>query len=175
MDRQWRVHVVDRLTWVMASQAASVSASIGTRAHYQASDDSATAFIRYKNGLAGVAVAVGFADGAPSHECHVICANGSLRFSQHGEKFVKVGKGDKWEDVPFDDPPFEFQNEWKAFAEAIEQNIEPPTHGEWGRHIMEIMFAAEESAITGMEVELEDVGWSNQRSGSPVTRNHGWI
>jgi predicted dehydrogenase len=169
------VHVVDRLTWVMASQAVSVSASIGTRAHYQASDDSATAFIRYKNGLAGVAVAVGFADGAPSHECHVICANGSLRFSQHGEKFVKVGKGDKWEDVPFDDPPFEFQNEWKAFAEAIEQNIEPPTHGEWGRHIMEILFAAEESAITGMEVELEEVGWSNQRSGTPVTRNHGWI
>ena len=48
------VHVVDRFTWVMASQAVSVSASIGTRAHYQASDDSATAFIRYKNGLAGV-------------------------------------------------------------------------------------------------------------------------
>ena len=77
--------------------------------------------------------------------------------------------------MQFDDPPFEFQNEWKAFAEAIEQNIEPPTHGEWGRHIMEILFAAEESAITGMEVELEEVGWSNQRSGTPVTRNHGWI
>ena len=63
------VHVVDRLTWVMASQAASVSAAIGTRAHYQASDDSATAFIRYKNGLAGTAVAVGYADGAPNFEC----------------------------------------------------------------------------------------------------------
>ena len=53
-----RVHVVDRVTWFMGSQAASVSASIGTRAHYQAGDDSATAFIRYKNGLAGVAVSV---------------------------------------------------------------------------------------------------------------------
>ena len=31
------VHVVDRLTWLMASQAVSVSASMGTRAHYQAS------------------------------------------------------------------------------------------------------------------------------------------
>ena len=90
------VHVVDRLTWVMASQAASVSAAIGTRAHYQAADDSATAFIRYKNGLAGTAVAVGFADGAPNFECQVICANGSLRFSQHGEKYVKVGQGDTW-------------------------------------------------------------------------------
>ena len=48
----------------------------------------------------------------------VICANGTLRFSQHGEKYVMVGKGDEWEHVPFDDPPAEMTNEWKAFAEA---------------------------------------------------------
>ena len=170
------VHVVDRLTWVMASQAASVSASIGARAHYQAGDDSATAFIRYKNGLAGVAVAVGFADGAPDFSCQVICANGTLRFSQHGEKYVRVGKGDKWEDVPFDDTPVEMHNEWKSFAEAIEKNIEPPTHGEWGRHIMEILFAAEQSAITGREVVLDSgLSWTNQTSGSPITIDHGWV
>ena len=170
------VHVVDRLTWVMASQAASVSASIGARAHYQASDDSATAFIRYKNGLAGVAVAVGFADGAPDFSCQVICANGTLRFSQHGEKYVRVGKGDKWEDVPFDDTPVEMHNEWKSFAEAIEKDIEPPTHGEWGRHIMEILFAAEQSAITGREVVLDSaLSWTNQTSGSPITIDHGWV
>ncbi len=170
------VHVVDRLTWVMASQAVSVSASIGTRAHYQASDDSATAFIRYKNGLAGVAVAVGFADGAPNHEIQVICANGALRFSQHGEKYVKVGKGDQWEDIPFEDPPAEMRNEWKAFAESIAQDIEPPTSGEWSRHIMEILFAAERSAISGREVVLDSgLSWVNQRSGTPVAIHHGWI
>jgi len=170
------VHVVDRLTWIMASQAISVSAAIGTRAHYQASDDSATAFIRYKNGLAGVAVAIGYADGAPNHECQVICANGSLRFSQHGEKYVKVGKGDRWEDVPFDDPPTDMHNEWKFFAEAIAKNIEPPTHGAWGRHIMEILFAAEQSEMTGKEVMLDNSsGWTTQTSGSPVNIHHGWI
>ena len=169
-------HVVDRLTWIMASQAQSVSASIGTRAHYQAADDSATAFIRYKNGLAGVAVAVGYADGGPNHECQVICTHGSLRFSQHGEKFVKIGKDEKWEDVPFDDPPEEFHHEWKSFAEAIAQDIEPPTHGYWGRHIMEIMFAAEQSAITGKEVMLENPhSWETQQSGTPVNTQHGWI
>lgn len=170
------VHVVDRLTWVMASQAVSVSASIGARAHYQAGDDSSTAFVRYKNGLAGVAVAVGYADGAPDFSCQVICANGTLRFSQHGEKYVRVGKGDKWEDVPFDDPPVEMHNEWKSFAEAIEKNIEPPTHGEWGRHIMEILFAAEQSQITGREVVLDSGnGWTTQTSGSPITIDHGWV
>ena len=171
------VHVVDRLTWVMASQAVSVSASIGARAHYQASDDSATAFIRYKNGLAGVAVAVGYADGGPNSECQVICANGSLRFSQHGGgKYVKVGKDNEWQDVPFEDPPTEFHNEWKGFVTCIEQNLEPPVHSYWGRHIMEILFAAEQSSITGREVMLESgPGWVNQESGQPVTREHGWI
>lgn len=170
------VHVVDRLTWVMASQAVSVSAAIGTRAHYQAGDDSATAFIRYKNGLAGVAVSVGFADGAPDFSCQVIGANGTLRFSQHGEKYVKVGKGNQWEDRPFDDPPAEMHNEWKAFAEAIAQDIEPPSSGEWGRHIMEILFAAEQSAISGREVMLESgLSWAHQQAGTPVTIHHGWI
>ncbi len=170
------VHVVDRLTWMIGSQAVSVSAAIGTRAHYQAADDSATAFVRYKNGLAGIAIAVGFADGAPDHECQVICANGTLRFSEHGDKYIKVGKNNQWESVPFDEPPSTMHNEWKAFAEAIALDIEPPTHGEWARHIMEILFAAEQSAITGREVALESgPGWFNQRSGSPVTTQHGWI
>ena len=170
------VHVVDRLTWVMGSQAVSVSAAIGTRAHYQAADDHGTAFIRYKNGLAGVAVAVGFRDGAPNYLCEVICANGGLRFSQHGEKQVLVGRGDKWEPVPFDDTPAQMTNEWKAFAECIAQDIEPATHGEYGRHIMEILFAAEESAITGREVMLESGRrWTYQETGTPVTVRHGWV
>lgn len=170
------VHVVDRLTWIMASQAVSVSANIGTRAHYQASDDSATAFIRYKNGLAGVAVAVGYADGAPNYECQVICANGTLRFSEHGEKYVKVGKDDQWEDIPFEDPPTEMHFEWKAFVEAIEQDIEPPTPGEYSRHIMELIFAAEESAIRGGEVMLPSgSAWLHQTSGTAITSRFGWV
>ncbi|MDE0179791.1 MAG: hypothetical protein OXL39_00505, partial [Caldilineaceae bacterium] len=151
-------------------------ASMGTRAHYQASDDTATALVRYKNGLAGVAVSIGFADGAPNYESQVICANGTLRFSQHGEKFVRIGQGDEWKEIPFDDPPVEMHHEWRSFVESIEQDIEPPTSGEWGRHIMEILFAAESSAISGREVILESgLSWTHQRHGIPVTRNHGWI
>ena len=172
------VHVVDRLMWIMASQAQSVSASIGTRAHYQAGDDSATAFIRCKNGLAGVAVTVAYRDGGPIYECQVICANGSLRFSQYGPKgaFVEIGKGEKWEEVAYEEPPSNFHHEWKGFTESIEKNIEPPTSGYLGRHIMEILFAAEESAICGREVQLRNGNrWEAQRTGEPVTIKHGWI
>ena len=100
------VHVVDRVTWFMGSQAVSVSASIGTRAHYQAGDDSATAFIRYKNGLAGVAVSVGYADGGPIHDTHVICADGSLRFSHSASgRGLWIGQGETWEEVEYEHWP----------------------------------------------------------------------
>ena len=170
------VHVVDRLTWLMASQAVSVSASIGARAHYQASDDTATALIRYKNGLAGAAVSIGFADGAPIFDSQIICANGTLRFSGNRYTQLQIGQGNDWKNVQFDDPPAVMHHEWKSFVEAIEQNIEPPTPGEWSRHIMEILFAAESSAISGREVVLESgLSWTHQRAGMPVTRLHGWI
>ena len=170
------VHVVDRLTWLMGSQAMSVSAAIGTHAHYQASDDSDVIFVRYKNGRAGVAVAVGFADGAPDYSGHVICANGTLKFSHHYEEYVRVGKGDVWEDVPFTRPPAEFTHEWRAFADCIARDIEPPTHGPYARHIMEILFAAEQSAITGQEVMLESgTTWTPQASGTPIHPDFGWV
>ena len=170
------VHVVDRLTWLMASQAVSVSASIGTRAHYQAADDTATALIRYKNGLAGIAVSIAFADGAPIFDTQVICANGTVRIGGGRQPFLQVGQGNEWKDIPYDDPPAVMHHEWKAFVESIEQDIEPPTSGEWSRHIMEILFAAESSAISGRDVVLESgLSWTHQRSGTPVTRNYGWI
>jgi predicted dehydrogenase len=171
------VHVVDRLNWVMASQAVSVSAAIGTRAHYQAADDSATAFIRYKNGLAGVAIAVGYADGGKIYDCVVIGATGSMRFATGKDGGVlQIGKGEEWRDVPFEEPPGNMTEQWRSFARAIELNIEPPTHGELGRHVVEVLLAAEESSISGREVMLESGRqWTSQTSGSPVNTEHGWI
>jgi predicted dehydrogenase len=87
-----------------------------------------------------------------------------------------VGKGDKWEHVPFEDPPAEMTNEWQAFAEAIALDLEPATPGEYGRHIMEILLAAEESAVSGREVVLgSGQQWTHQETGSPVTGQHGWV
>ena len=58
----------------------------------------------------------------------------------------------------------------------IALGIEPPTHGQYGRHIMEILFAAEASSLTGREVEIGGgPHWQAQTSGAPVTGQHGWI
>jgi predicted dehydrogenase len=81
-------------------------------------------------------------DGGSSFESHVIGTHGSLRFSQQARSSCASAKGDTWQDVPFDDPPQEFRNELRSFVDAITLDIEPPSDGAWGRHIMEILFGA---------------------------------
>ena len=171
------VHVVDRLTWFMASQALSVSAAVGNRSYYQAADDYGSAMIRYKNGQVGTAVAVGYKDGGPNHDLNIICSEGSLHIGRGNlvEAGVWVGKGDQWEKIEVEEEGHNFAREWQAFATAIERNIEPPASGVYGRHIMEILFAAEESAITNQEVRLNSgPGWFSQESGQVATYEHGW-
>ena len=66
--------------------------------------------------------------------------------------------------------------QWRAFASAIARDVEPTTHGDLGRHVVEILLAAEESSITGREVRLRSGGaWTSQLSGSAVTSEDGWI
>ena len=66
--------------------------------------------------------------------------------------------------------------EWARFAQAIEQNIETPVPGEYGRHIQEILLAAEESAMTHTETVLPSgLNWSYQATGDPIHVDHGWV
>ena len=66
--------------------------------------------------------------------------------------------------------------EWRAFARSIEEDLEPPTSGEWGRHIMEILFAAERSSITGQQVTLAGgTQYNVQTTGQPISQDHSWV
>ncbi len=170
------VHIVDRLTWLVGSQAARVKARIGTRSHYQAADDYGVAFVDYKSGVPGVAICVGYRDGAPNYQSEVICARGAVRISGSGDQFVAIGQGGKWNRVPYEDPPATMTEEWRAFARSIQEDLEPPTSGEWGRHIMEILFAAERSSITGQQVTLASGTQHNvQTTGQVISQDHGWV
>ena len=165
------VHMVDRLTWLVGSQAARVKARIGTKSHYQAGDDYGVAFVDYKNGVPGIAIAIGYRDGAPNYQSEIICANGGVRLSGSGDRYVAVGRGNEWTRVAFEDPPAGMTEEWRAFARSIEEDLEPPTSGDWGRHIMEILFAAERSSITGQQVTLAG-GTTNTTSRPPARSFH---
>ena len=124
-------------------------------------------------------VAVAYKDGGPNHDLNIICSEGSLHIGRGDGGLVDagvwVGQGDQWTKIEVDDEGSNFANEWQAFAQAINEDIEPPASGVYGRHIMEILFAAEESAITNQEVRLHSgPGWFSQDSGQVANYEHGW-
>ena len=120
---------------------------------------------------------MGYADGGPIHDTHVICADGSLRFSHSASgRGLWIGQGETWEEVEYEHWPQRMRLEWGRFAEAIDQGIESPVPGEYGRHIQEILLAAETSEITRSEVMLASgERWSTQAAGEPVQIQHGWV
>ncbi|MBM4436461.1 MAG: Gfo/Idh/MocA family oxidoreductase [Actinobacteria bacterium] len=167
------VHMVDRLSWFVGSQAIKVKARIGTKSHYQAADDYGVAFIDYKSGVPGIVVCVGYRDGAPYFATELVCAQGAIRLSGSGDEFVEVGRGERWERVPFEQTDG-FREEWRMFARAIQEGFEPPASGVWGRHMMEILFAAEQSSLSGREVELRGgAHWFAQETDEVVAPEHG--
>ena len=168
-------HIVDRLSWLVGSQVSRVKARIGTKSHYQAGDDYAVAFLDYKNGVPGVVVCVGYKTGAQFFGTEIICAGGALRLSGTGEQFVEIGRNEKWERVPIEKPPPPMFGQWRAFARAIADNLEPAVSTAWARHIMEILLAAETSSITGAEVELATArSWIIQEAGEVVGPDGVW-
>jgi phthalate 4,5-cis-dihydrodiol dehydrogenase len=150
------VHGVDRLNWLTSSHVCTVSASIGTYFHDQSADDGGVAFLRYQNGVAGTVVTAGYREGTPEFETELICTQGLLKIDKSKGAFI--GKNNSWTHLPgsassnwMEDALIE---EWRAFLSSIETRSEPPISLEFSRHVMEVMFAAEESALQNREVAL---------------------
>jgi len=145
------VHVVDWLTHCIGSKAVSVKAKLGTHMHYMHGDDTGTAFIQYANGLAGMAVAIGTKRGVEKTMVEAHCVDGQINYSVRGS--LEIGQDGKWRPVEHDGKDG-FAEQYRHFAQAIRMNLRPQTSSWYGRHIMEILFAAEASSVTGREVQL---------------------
>lgn len=150
------IHCLDRLTWLVGSPVISTSASVSTRFHDQNADDAGMIFLRYENGAAGTVVSTGYADGAPKHLTELTCTRGMLNIDYTGG--ISIGRAEKWKTVytPDDDDWMHaaLVNEWRAFLRAVVTGETPAVTGEYARHIMAVIFAAEESSRLGREVAV---------------------
>jgi len=150
------IHCLDRLTWLVGSRVSNVDAQLGTRYHQQAADDVGLIFLRYDNGAAGTVVSVGYAQGAPKHLTELTCTNGMLNIDYVGG--VTLGCDGKWQPVP--DSGGEnwmheaLVNEWTAFLRMIKHDAPSPVPGEYARHIMATVLAAEESSRLQQQVDV---------------------
>jgi predicted dehydrogenase len=147
------IHSLDRLTWLVGSRVERVFATLGTRFHDQDADDAGLIQVVYANGAAGSIVSVGYRQGAPKHLTELTCTRGMLDIAYDG---LRIGRNEQWQDVPVvaeeDWMHHALVEEWRAFVAAVEGRCEPAVSGAYARHIMDVVFGAEESARTGAAV-----------------------
>ncbi len=71
---------------------------------------------------------------------------------------VYIGRDEHWQQINETDSSdwmaASLVNEWCAFLSAIENDTESPITGEFARHIMAIIFAAEESSRLKRDVQI---------------------
>jgi phthalate 4,5-cis-dihydrodiol dehydrogenase len=147
------VHFVDRFLWLIDSEVVAVKASIARRFHQPEehnADDAATVQFQFANGAAGTIVVAGQRNGPTWSEMRLIGERGMIRLDGHG---LSIAGGDEWRAVavPEGNP---MALEWAAFARAIAEGTPPPVTLDHALRVMEAVFAAEESAATGLEVRI---------------------
>src|SRR5262249_15009997 len=90
------VHYVDRLLWLVESEAVAVKAVMGRRFHapeeHQA-EDAVTALFQFANGATGTIILAGQRTGPPWNELQVVGTRGSLRLDERG---LMAGRADQW-------------------------------------------------------------------------------
>lgn len=148
------IHYIDLLTWLYGSKVSSVRANLSTMIHDQKADDAALIFLQYENGATAAVSSTGFETGADSFEAILTCQKGMLKIDMF--RGVYLGKDGHWQHLPeslAENTEHEaLTMEWNAFISAINDGSQSLVSGEYGRHIMEICFAARESSQKKREV-----------------------
>ena len=159
------MHCLDRLTWLVGCPAVSVAAQFSTRFHDQQADDAGLIFVRYANGASGAVVSTGYRTGAPKHLTELTCAKGTMNIDHSAG--VTIGRDETWQLVP-DSLSANWHHdalvkEWTAFANYVESESESPVSGDYGRHIMATVLAAEESSSRRCEMPVPPTPWTGSK------------
>ncbi len=144
-------HMVDRTCWVLGSEVAAVKAWIGSPIHDIAADDANMALLELRNG-AHVSIAhAGYNKrGVAKCEVEVTCTGGMLLFDSDSHRLF-IDEDGQYQPVQIERvDPFveELQNLVGAIRGREPLEVEPA----WGRHIVEVLTACEESSRSGREV-----------------------
>jgi predicted dehydrogenase len=147
-------HMVDRTCWVLDTQVVSVRAWIGSPFHGLPADDADLVFLQLANGQHATIVHAGYkARGVEKCEVEVTCSNGMLVFDSYSNRLAVDSNG-KYEPIVVQ-PTEPFAEELKNLVGAIRGEEPLKVSPAWGRHIVEVLLAAEESSRTGREVTID--------------------
>jgi len=154
-------HMLDRTCWVLDSEVASIRAWIGSPFHQLSADDANLAFVQLRNGLHASIVHAGYRSrGVEKCEVEITCTDGMLIFDSYSNRLA-IERDGAYSPIEVQrvDP---FTEELKNLVGAINGTETLRVSAAWGRHIVEVLLAAEESSRTGSEVTIK----SNVRAGA---------
>jgi predicted dehydrogenase len=116
-------------------------------------DDANMAFLHLRNGLHATIVHAGYRSrGVDKCEVEVTCTDGMLLFDSYSNRLAVDQDGAYARiEVQRLDP---FAEELKNLVGAINGTETLRVSPAWGRHIVEVLLAAEESSRSGREVEI---------------------
>jgi phthalate 4,5-cis-dihydrodiol dehydrogenase len=147
-------HMIDRTCWVLDTEVASIRAWVGSPFHGLSADDANMAFLQLRNGKHATIVHAGYRRrGVEKCEVEVICSDGMLLFDSYSNRLAVERDGTY---APILVEPSEpFAEELNNLLGAIRGQEKLRVSPAWGRHIVEVLLAAEESSRTGTEVRIE--------------------
>jgi phthalate 4,5-cis-dihydrodiol dehydrogenase len=149
-------HMIDRTCWVLETEVESVRAWIGSPFHGLPADDANMAFLKLRNGQHATIVHAGYKTrGVDKCEVEVTCTNGMLKFDSYSNQLAVDHDGVY---APIEVQRLEpFAEELKNLVGAINGAEPLKVTPAWGRHIVEVLLAAEESSRSGREIRLAPV------------------
>jgi predicted dehydrogenase len=147
-------HMIDRTCWVLDTEVESVRAWIGSPFHHLSADDANMAFLQLRNGRHATLVHAGYKTrGVDKCEVEVTCTDGMLLFDSYSNRLAVERDGAY---APIEVQRTEpFAEELKNLIGAIQGREVLRVAPRWGRHIVEVLLAAEESSRTGREVTIQ--------------------
>ncbi len=164
-------HALEFFRWMLGKpKAVSVYAEMGTMVHGERTkgDDNSILIVRFENGAVGMAEESWTKKGGMDDRAEVygsegvayanlLTGNSILTYSDTGYGYAveKAASTKGWSFTMYEEiRNYGFPQEMQHFVDCIRNDIEPLETGEDGRAVLEMVFAAYESARTGKKVEL---------------------
>ena len=147
------VHMLDRLTWLIGSPITAVRAWVSNPMVGQNTDDTGLAWLDFANGTHATLHHTGYPQEGPErNEVEIVGTQASVRVATRDDR-LWLSDGTQYVEQPISGTD-SFTLELAGLVHAIETDTTPPVDGLWGRYIVAVALACEESSRTGEVVHI---------------------
>ncbi len=147
------VHMLDRLTWLIGSPIMAVRAWVSNPMVGQNTDDTGLAWLDFANGTHATLHHTGYPQEGPErNEVEIIGTQARMRVATRDDR-LWLSEGTRYVEQPVSGKD-SFELELAGLIHSIETDTPPPVDGLWGRYIVAVALACEESSRTGEVVHI---------------------